>query len=626
MKKYLVRGDNLDELIENAASSLKTDRKFIKYEVIKHIKNIFGKTKEIELKLWVEIPVCNIENKDSEECKILEEVRNKENNKEDEETEEYFLVKILKSGIYLMLKPNIDVEKVGKSFLVEKALGMQFKNPNSEEIKKVVYEKSGDYIKIGDYDVNYYIDAKPKLSVNKKGMEVTIEVVPPEKGNHISKEMILIEMQKIGIKYGIKEEELDRIEKHRIYEEVIVIAEGKYPIDGEDAKIIHLFETSEKLEFKMDETGRVDFKEITNSILNINKGEVISKKIPPTKGIDGINVYGEIVEPKPGKDKFFFKGKNVEERDGGNELLAMIEGRVSVVNQMINVFPLLQIEGDIDLSIGNVDFIGTVFIKGRIMEGFTVKAGGDIIVDGVIENANVEAKGNILVKNGIIGKENSEIAVKAGGDVRTNFIQNMVVRAEGDVVVKEHVLNSAIESGESIKVFEGKGKIIGGRIVAVKEIIAREVGNEFENITILEVGISPENRARKSEIENTLSMKEREREKNDVEIKTLTHQKENASLDEKKQKIYLEKVKKQFVLAKELKELRDERDKLEHHFENAKKGKIHVRDVMHAGVVFRIGDSQLNVKENFKFVTFYLDEKKCEIALLPFEKDDLERR
>ena len=135
-----------------------------------------------------------------------------------------------------------------------------------------------------------------------------------------------------------------------------------------------------------------------------------------------------------------------------------------------------------------------------------------------------------------------------------------------------------------------------------------------------------ENRARKSEIENTLLMKEREREKNDVEIKTLTHQKENASLDEKKQKIYLEKVKKQFVLAKELKELRDERDKLEHHFENAKKGKIHVRDVMHAGVVFRIGDSQLNVKENFKFVTFYLDEKKCEIALLPFEKDDLERR
>ena len=38
-------------------------------------------TQEIELKLWVEISVCNIENKDSEECKILEEVRNKENNK-----------------------------------------------------------------------------------------------------------------------------------------------------------------------------------------------------------------------------------------------------------------------------------------------------------------------------------------------------------------------------------------------------------------------------------------------------------------------------------------------------------------------------------------------------------------
>lgn len=87
------------------------------------------------------------------------------------------------------------------------------------------------------------------------------------------------------------------------------IAEGKYPIDGEDAKIIHLFEISEKIEFKQDESGRVNYKEISNSILNANRGDIISKKIPPTPGIDGINIFGEIVPPKHGKDKFFSKVK-----------------------------------------------------------------------------------------------------------------------------------------------------------------------------------------------------------------------------------------------------------------------------------------------------------------------------
>ena len=43
---------------------------------------------------------------------------------------------------------------------------------------------------------------------------------------------------------------------------------------------------------------------------------------------------------------------------------------------------------------------------------------------------------------------------------------------------------------------------------------------------------------------------------------------------------------------------------------------------MHPGVVFRIGDNQLNVKEAFKFVTFYVNRDREEIALLPFEKDD----
>lgn len=302
--------------------------------------------------------------------------------------------------------------------------------------------------------------------------------------------------------------------------------------------------------------------------------------------------------------------------------MSTIDGRVSVVNQMINVFPILQVEGDIDLSIGNVDFIGTVFIKGKITEGFTVKTGGDLIVDGVIENANVEVGGNLFVKNGILGKEDGEAVIKVNGELKTKFIQNITVETGGKIDVSEHILNSTVLSRESIHVVGGKGRIIGGKIVAAKEIVAYEVGNKFENITILEVGVSPEDRARRVEVEKLIEEKENECEKNDIEIKTLSAYKEKGALDEKRQKLYLERIKKQFIFAKELKELRNEHEKLIRIFEEGTYGKIHVKNIMYPGVKFRIGDNQLNIKENFKFVTFYVDRLKNEIALLPFEKDE----
>lgn len=629
MKKYLIRGENKEELLESAALSLKVESKDIKYEIIKHTKNIFGKTKEIELKVWVEKPevICD-ENMNN--CKIIIPQDSAEEKVEvDEEKmkeDDFFEVEVLKSGIYLMLKKEVDVSKLGADHLLQVALDRKFKNPVTDEIKKAIREKQGELVKIGEYDAEYYIDAKAKIMINKKGMEATVEVIPPIRGNHIKKEAIVSEIQKVGIKYGIIEENIDWVIASRIYNEPIKIAEGKFPIDGDDAKIIHLFEISEKLEFKQDESGRVNYKEISNSILNANRGDIISKKIPPTPGIDGINIFGEIVSPKHGKDKFFFKGKNVEEANDGHELMSTIDGRVSVVNQMINVFPILQVDGDIDLSIGNVDFVGTVFIKGKVKEGFTVKAGGDMIVDGVIENANVEVHGNLLIKNGIVGKEDGEAVIKVHGELKTKFIQNITVETGGKIEVSEHILNSTVLSRESIYVAGGKGRIIGGKVIATKEIVAYEVGNKFENVTILEVGITPEDRIRRVEVEKLIEEKENEREKNDVEIKTLSAYKESGGLDEKRQKVYLEKVKKQFVFAKELKELRSEYEKLIRIFEEGIHGKIHVRNIMYPGVKFRIGDNQLNIKENFKFVTFYVDRLKNEISLLPFEKDEMERK
>jgi len=40
--------------------------------------------------------------------------------------------------------------------------------------------------------------------------------------------------------------------------------------------------------------------------------------------------------------------------------------------------PVYEVDGDVDYGVGNINFIGSVVIKGSIRDGFSVVAGSDI--------------------------------------------------------------------------------------------------------------------------------------------------------------------------------------------------------------------------------------------------------
>ena len=67
------------------------------------------------------------------------------------------------------------------------------------------------------------------------------------------------------------------------------------------------------------------------------------------------------------------------------------------------------IKGNVDYDYGNIDFNGSVHITGSVLPGFTVKAKGDIVVDKNVEDAYLEAGGDINVKMGISGKGSCKV-------------------------------------------------------------------------------------------------------------------------------------------------------------------------------------------------------------------------
>ena len=84
-----------------------------------------------------------------------------------------------------------------------------------------------------------------------------------------------------------------------------------------------------------------------------------------------------------------------------NIIVADLDGQLVENNNKIIVDPTIEIKGDVDLSTGNIDFNGSVLIKGSVQAGFAVRADGDVEIRGTISGGNVEAK-NIIVFGGIL--------------------------------------------------------------------------------------------------------------------------------------------------------------------------------------------------------------------------------
>lgn len=167
---------------------------------------------------------------------------------------------------------------------------------------------------------------------------------------------------------------------------------------------------------------------------------------------------------------------------------------VTTADGTIDVNEVLNVQGDVDYSTGNIDFPGEVHIKGDVKPGFSVKAKGDVLVGGVIEAATVVSFEGSVSCLGIKGREKG--MVKAKEEVQAKFIENAIVEAGKRVVVQGPITNSQIKAKEEVIAKGNKGVIVGGTISAGCYVEAEEIGSELAVGTHVEVGMEPEERER----------------------------------------------------------------------------------------------------------------------------------
>lgn len=294
------------------------------------------------------------------------------------------------------------------------------------------------------------------------------------------------ELRKVDVVFGIDEVFLQKIIDESLFNEDHLVAKGREPILGEDSRKEFFFDINPK-EPKpvVNQDGSVDHYNL-DTVLQVEAGTVLARMIPPTKGMSGMTVTGKELKTREGRDFPLRAGYNVIPSDSGLDLIAKIAGSPKLIGNKIHISTQYVIETDVDFSTGNIEFNGDVLVKGAVLDGFSVKASGDVDVKGNIKNAIVEAGGTVNALGGIVAKEKGH--VKAGVNVNAIFIESANVEAGQNVDVKRAIMHSRVKAGNAIFCQEGKGLIVGGELSAGYLLQAKEVGSEYATKTLIETG------------------------------------------------------------------------------------------------------------------------------------------
>lgn len=521
--------------------------------------------------------------------------------------ESLFTLRYLDTGVYMMVlhtQGMLLYNKMLNLLEIKKVQGVDINavqwlatNPNQEG-------------KIAEPQQEVLINETCQVTASRDKMKAFISFLEPDGGKLMNIKDIIDAVQGAKIAFGIDTNLIRSLGNNaeKTYDEDVLVATGKPPVNGVDAAIDLKFKVARDKTPKMLENGQVDFKSKDTSNY-VQKGDLLAVLTPHTIGDKGMNVIGMEILPKPGKAKTLPAGKYTIMSDDKLQLFANSEGSAEVQDGRIVVIREMKIEGDVGVPTGHINFPGDVFIGGNVLSTYNVTAGGSIEVGGCIEASVIEAAGDVVIRQGVKGMSakgsDESCIITARGNVTCKFIENATVNAIG-VVRSDSLVNSRVASNSEV-IIEGKiGNIIGGRTSALKSISCYEVGSDASFTTAkLEVGATAEIRSNyeaiKAKIDGII--------KRITEIDSILAEFENmtslstsqdnrrCSLNEEKEKISESLM----TLTRDLKTIGQT-------VQDGNSGQIKVRDNVNPSVDVNVGMFNKTIDEKVSHVTFRVRE------------------
>ncbi len=445
------------------------------------------------------------------------------------------------------------------------------------------------------------IDGTFIIEVDDKFMNARLSISPPKNGGRpVTEKAVREAMALNGVRYGIDEEAFkDAFDNGGLS---VLLARGEPPVDGRNGYLVYHYERKSGAQMKADEFGNVDFRDL-GLIQNIEKDTVIADIFAETPGTPGRDIRGIEIAQYPGKPAKIVTGNGVALSPDGQHLTAAIQGNLRwnkdhfVVDKEIVV-------SDIDLSVGNIDFIGDVIIKGNVNEGFIVRSGGNISIAGNVTGAVIEAEGNISARLGFVSSK-----ITAGGDISVNFGENSEITAGGSIKAQSFVA-CTVKCDGPLTVQGGKSVIVGGKYTCLSDIEVNYLGSDAYVRTLVVLGNVAVLAEELAELKKQLKGYESQLTQLEMVCTTLQQQKKVAPLTPEREEMLKRSIKAKFGHMGLIKETNERIADIEHEIENTNDLCVKVKRAAFPGVTVRINNSQLVVAQKTGTCTIRMNEAK----------------
>lgn len=436
---------------------------------------------------------------------------------------------------------------------------------------------------------NSVVHSLVEISVSPNRTAAFASFNRPENGGwDITVDRIKSAMTEKLISYGILEDDIRMAVEQRRYGENICVAKWDAPENGVDGVIKYHFSTESHAAPVENEHGVVDYKNL-GVVKNITAGTPIADITMPTEGTPGKDITGMAVPQKKGVPAKFNVGKGAALVNDGTQIIAAVDGNLVYRNGAFCVDEMLVINGDVEVSTGNIDFIGAVTVKGSVFEGFRVTSKRDIVVNGTVSGAEIRADGNVSVK---IGAINSTITAK--GNVKLGFCENSNVTADGCVESVSFV-GGEIFSRQKI-IASGKGVIMGGKLTALDGIEASVIGSEKYVKTELTLGNNAVLSEERDSLEKRiLEMTDKADQLGKI-LTTLAEMQKKGKLSPEREQMKSDSLRNRLRLQSEIKRYKARIAEIDETLQLTQNLSINCKRMFYPGVTLRINSCVLSVK------------------------------
>jgi uncharacterized protein (DUF342 family) len=346
-------------------------------------------------------------------------------------------------------------------------------------------------------------DAEISIRIDDDWMSASLTIVPAQGGKAPTLAGINDLLRTHQISHGILHAEIDAILAAGSCENR-VIARGQTPVEGQPTRFESLLEQKQHELSHIDEMAVVKFRDLSHLLL-VEPGDHLMRRYPPVAGSNGINIKGEVAFAPTLDDLKFatnYPGAAVSPLDP-DLLIATLAGQPTPTGNGVGVNPVVNVES-VDLSVGNIEFEGTLNVAGDVIAGMRIKVTGDVIIQGTLEAAEVIAGGNVAVGGGIVGHADARhgahglpqdtARIRCKGSLQAMFVENAHIEAGDSIFVERSVRQCELIALNDIIVGKAGSKlsqIVGGTSQAKHLIRVLTLGSSAGIKTHVQIGHDP---------------------------------------------------------------------------------------------------------------------------------------